>query len=62
MDYTLIGYDVAAWEGRAYDYGLQKLKEFGLPTDDMEYDNGLIIRGLVIDKEKGNIVKIDRFG
>ena len=62
MDYTLINYDVKSWEGRAYDYGVSKLKEFGLPTDNMYYDDDLIIRGLVMDKEKGNLVKIDKFG
>eukprot|EP00798_Chlamydomonas_sp_ICE-L_P019955 gene19955-26663_t len=27
MDYTLIHYDVNAWEGRAYEYGLEDLKK-----------------------------------
>lgn len=27
MDYTLIHYDVNAWEGRAYEYGLETLRQ-----------------------------------
>ncbi|KAE9455037.1 hypothetical protein C3L33_13071, partial [Rhododendron williamsianum] len=53
MDYTLMHYNVMAWEGRAYDYCMDNLKSMGFP---------LVIRGLVIDKEKGNLVKADRFG
>ncbi|GKD62851.1 5'-nucleotidase domain-containing protein 4 isoform X1 [Tanacetum coccineum] len=52
MDYTLMHYNVMAWEGRAYDYCMENLKTVGFP----------VIRGLVIDKEKGNLVKADRFG
>nr|ACG28698.1 5-nucleotidase [Zea mays]ACG30586.1 5-nucleotidase [Zea mays] len=62
MDYTLIHYNVMAWEGRAYDYGMDNLKSMGFPVDDLKFDPDLVIRGLVIDKEKGNLVKADRFG
>ncbi|WVZ59150.1 hypothetical protein U9M48_009342 [Paspalum notatum var. saurae] len=62
MDYTLIHYNVMAWEGRAYDYGMDNLKSLGFPVDDLKFDPDLVIRGLVIDKEKGNLVKADRFG
>ncbi|TVU22389.1 hypothetical protein EJB05_32081 [Eragrostis curvula] len=62
MDYTLIHYNVKAWEGRAYDYGMENLKSMGFPVDDLEFDPDLVIRGLVMDKEKGNLVKADRFG
>ncbi|CAL4950769.1 unnamed protein product [Urochloa decumbens] len=62
MDYTLIHYNVMAWEGRAYDYGMDNLKSMGFPVDDLKFDPDLVIRGLVIDKEKGNLVKPDRFG
>ncbi|CAM0146427.1 unnamed protein product [Urochloa decumbens] len=53
---------IAAWEGRAYDYGMDNLKSMGFPVDDLKFDPDLVIRGLVIDKEKGNLVKPDRFG
>ncbi|NP_001131882.1 uncharacterized LOC100193261 [Zea mays] len=52
----------SAWEGRAYDYGMDNLKSMGFPVDDLKFDPDLVIRGLVIDKEKGNLVKADRFG
>ncbi|XP_021313634.1 5'-nucleotidase domain-containing protein 4 isoform X2 [Sorghum bicolor] len=51
-----------AWEGRAYDYGMDNLKSMGFPVDDLKFDPDLVIRGLIIDKEKGNLVKADRFG
>ncbi|KAL3577469.1 hypothetical protein D5086_018973 [Populus alba] len=62
MDYTLIHYNVKAWEGRAYDYCLGNLRSMGFPVDGLAFDPDLVIRGLVIDKEKGNLVKADRFG
>ncbi|EOY06936.1 HAD-superfamily hydrolase, subfamily IG, 5'-nucleotidase isoform 2 [Theobroma cacao] len=62
MDYTLIQYNVMAWEGRAYDYCMDNLKNMGFPVEGLAFDPDLVIRGLVIDKEKGNLVKADRFG
>ncbi|XXG84710.1 hypothetical protein AAC387_Pa10g2170 [Persea americana] len=62
MDYTLIQYDVMAWEGRAYDYGMANLKGMGFPVDGLVFDPNLVIRGLVMDKGRGNLVKPDRFG
>ncbi|KAJ6770899.1 5'-NUCLEOTIDASE DOMAIN-CONTAINING [Salix koriyanagi] len=62
MDYTLIHYNVKAWEGRAYDYCLENLRSMGFPVDGLAFDPDLVIRGLVIDKEKGNLVKADRSG
>ncbi|XP_057471869.1 uncharacterized protein LOC130760516 isoform X1 [Actinidia eriantha] len=62
MDYTLMHYNVMAWEGRAYDYCMDNLKNIGFPVTGLSFDPDLVIRGLVIDKEKGNLVKADRFG
>ncbi|KAG5555414.1 hypothetical protein RHGRI_012825 [Rhododendron griersonianum] len=62
MDYTLMHYNVMAWEGRAYDYCMDNLKSMGFPVGGLAFDPDLVIRGLVIDKEKGNLVKADRFG
>lgn len=62
MDYTLMHYNVMAWEGRAYDYCMDNLRNMGFPVDGLAFDPDLVIRGLVIDKEKGNLVKADRFG
>ncbi|KAH9766601.1 HAD-superfamily hydrolase subfamily IG 5'-nucleotidase [Citrus sinensis] len=60
MDYTLMHYN--AWEGRAYDYCMVNLRNMGFPVEGLAFDPDLVIRGLVIDKEKGNLVKADRFG
>ncbi|CAL8467153.1 g6689 [Coccomyxa elongata] len=62
MDYTLIHYDVNAWEGKAYAYGLQWLREAGCPVEGLRFDPDLVIRGLIVDKELGNLLKVDRFG
>uniref|UniRef100_A0A2N9EIF3 5'-nucleotidase n=1 Tax=Fagus sylvatica TaxID=28930 RepID=A0A2N9EIF3_FAGSY len=62
MDYTLMHYNVMAWEGRAYDYCMENLKNMGYPVDGLAFDPDLVIRGLVIDKQRGNLVKADRFG
>ncbi|KAJ4954681.1 hypothetical protein NE237_011464 [Protea cynaroides] len=62
MDYTLMHYNVMAWEGRAYDYCMDNLRSTGFPVDGLEFDPHLVIRGLVVDKERGNLVKADRFG
>ncbi|CAK9215609.1 unnamed protein product [Sphagnum troendelagicum] len=62
MDYTLIHYNVNAWEGRAYQYGMNNLRSMGYPVDGLKFDPDLVIRGLILDKEKGNLVKADRFG
>ncbi|MCW8985071.1 MAG: HAD-IG family 5'-nucleotidase [Thermoanaerobaculales bacterium] len=62
MDYTLVHYRADVWEQRVYD----RLKELfvadGWPIQDLRFDPSLVIRGLVIDTELGNIVKANRFG
>jgi HAD superfamily 5'-nucleotidase-like hydrolase len=62
MDYTLIHYNVDAWEGKAYDYIKQGLLRAGFPVEDLQFDPDSVIRGLIIDKKLGNIVKVNRFG
>jgi hypothetical protein len=44
MDYTLIEYDVNAWEGKAYQYGLHTLMEMGFPVEGLKFDPELVIR------------------
>lgn len=62
MDYTLVHYNVEAWERRAYQYLQGKLLEHGWPVGDLDFVPGLVTRGLVIDVQLGNLVKADRFG
>lgn len=62
MDYTLVHYDVDAWEGKAFDYMLQNLQSMGCPTEGLHFDATLVTRGLIVDQQLGNLVKADRFG
>ena len=45
-----------------YKYGLDSLREAGCNVGGLRFDSKLVIRGLIIDKQKGNLVKVDRFG
>lgn len=62
MDYTLIHYHTEAWEERAYTRMRELLSDEGWPVSGLEFDPELVIRGLVIDVELGNVVKPNRFG
>lgn len=62
MDYTLVHYRVDAWEGRAYERIKELLAEDGWPVQDLRMDPDLVIRGLIIDTELGNVVKANRLG
>ena len=62
MDYTLVHYDIEAWESRAYEHLKQRLVAVGLPVGHLQFSPEGIIRGLVIDRELGNVVKANRFG
>ena len=53
---------MAAWEGKAYAYGLKYLCDVGCPVTGLTFDPNLVIRGLIVDKQLGNLVKVDRFG
>ncbi|MGB3545133.1 HAD-IG family 5'-nucleotidase [Rubrivirga sp.] len=62
MDYTLVHYHVALWEERAYGYIKDGLARLGWPVADLEFDPDLVVQGLVMDTERGNVVKANRFG
>ena len=62
MDYTLIHYVTEAWERRAYEHLRDKLAAQGWPVRELEFDPSFVIRGLVLDRELGNVVKPNRFG
>jgi HAD superfamily 5'-nucleotidase-like hydrolase len=62
MDYTLVHYRIEEWERRAYAYLRQKLDALGWPVDALEFDPQLVVRGLILDLEAGNILKVNRFG
>jgi len=62
LDYTLIHYQVQQWEQRAYQYLQDRLAAAGWPVSGLAFDPELVIRGLVIDTERGNLLKANRFG
>ena len=62
MDYTLVHYHMREWEQRAYSFIKEGLLSKGWPIDHLEFDPDLVIRGLVIDTDHGNVVKANRFG
>lgn len=64
MDHTLVRYDSRAFEGMVHEIVLQKLKARGYPDSILKlpFDYDLAIRGLVIDKQRGNLLKVSRHG
>ena len=64
MDHTLIRYNTSAFEALAHKIILEKLvKNHGYPKSVLElpFEFNLAIRGLVIDKSKGNLLKLSRY-
>jgi HAD superfamily 5'-nucleotidase-like hydrolase len=62
MDYTLVHYRADVWERKAFEHLHHKLLARGWPLDDLTFDPGAAMRGLVYDIELGNVVKANRFG
>jgi HAD superfamily 5'-nucleotidase-like hydrolase len=62
MDYTLALYKPEQFEVLAYNETLKKLVNMGYPDDILKwkFDISHMIRGLAIDKMRGNIIKLDR--
>lgn len=63
MDYTLAQYHSEQFETLSATNALKKLVHtLGYPPDllKIEYDHSFFIRGLVVDKQHGNILKLDR--
>ena len=62
MDYTLATYKPQNFETLAYNETLKKLVTLGYPEEILqwEFDWNYMIRGLVIDKHHGNVLKMDR--
>jgi 5'-nucleotidase len=64
LDHTLAHYDPTSVEELAFDLTKQKLVENkGYPTEilDLKYDPSFVIRGLVVDRKRGNLLKMDYF-
>lgn len=62
MDYTLIHYHTEAWEARAYAIAQAKLAAQNWPVQALKFMPQLMIRGLIIDTELGNFLKVNTFG
>ena len=64
MDHTLVRYNTKAFEQTTHDVVLEKLAARGYPEAVLKlpFDYDLAIRGLVIDKQKGNLLKVSRHG
>lgn len=62
LDYTLVHYRPEQWEGVAYEHARSRLAERGWPVGDLAFDPEMVIQGLTIDLELGNLVKATRFG
>ena len=65
MDYTLAIYHMRRIEQLSFDMTLARLvSDRGYPKGigSLRYDHGFVIRGLVVDKSNGNLIKMDRFG
>lgn len=62
MDYTLIHYHVDQWERCAFERLQKTLSEAGFPAQDVEFNPQFIMRGLIIDRQLGNILKANRYG
>lgn len=65
MDYTLVRYKTENFERLAHQEALKKLCTiYGYPKNisSLEFDPQLVIQGLILDKKRGNLLKISRFG
>lgn len=64
MDHTLVRYDSRAFEQTVHEIAVKKMVAAGYPERvlALPFDFDMAIRGLVIDKQKGNLLKISRHG
>jgi HAD superfamily 5'-nucleotidase-like hydrolase len=65
MDHTLVRYHTHEFEALAHQKMCKALVEKkGYPTSllDLKFDFDLAVRGLVIDRKKGNLLKVSRHG
>ncbi len=64
MDYTLADYEREAFEELAFDITVEKLiakRAYPDAIRSIRYKPQTVIRGLVVDKKRGNVVKVDAF-
>ena len=61
MDHTLLMYNREAFESLAFRETLKKFIEAGYPDElaKLEFKPNFLIRGLLVDMERGNLLKVD---
>ncbi len=61
MDHTLAPYDRVAFETLAFRETLKKFIAAGYPEElsRVKFDPNFVIRGLLVDRERGNLLKVD---
>ena len=61
MDHTLAKYNRINFEALAFEKTLEKFIEAGYPDElkDLEFDPNSVIRGLLVDQERGNLLRVD---
>jgi HAD superfamily 5'-nucleotidase-like hydrolase len=65
MDYTIVRYNSEAFEKYTHQETLKKLvndKNYPSEILNLQFEFNRVIQGLVIDKSKGNLLKVSRFG
>ena len=65
MDYTLVRYNAEAFEKDTHKEVLSKLVAVkGYPSEikNLDFDYNSVIQGLVMDRKRGNLLKLSRFG
>jgi len=64
MDYTLAVYKSPSYEDLAFTLTIRRLIDQGYPSDlqNFKYDPTFPVRGLMFDKQFGNLLKVDTFG
>jgi HAD superfamily 5'-nucleotidase-like hydrolase len=62
LDHTLAIYKPIPFERLAFDQAKRKLVERGYPREvlRLRHDHAFVIRGLIVDRQRGNILKMDR--
>ncbi len=65
MDYTLVRYNSEEFERLTHEKSIQKLikyKKYPDSISSLPFNFNKVIQGLVIDKKKGHLLKVSRFG
>lgn len=65
MDYTIVRYNSENFERFTHQQVLKKLvieKNYPADIEKLPFDFNLVIQGLIIDKKRGHLLKVSRFG